>query len=921
MRTVVEQLAGINLEILGEKADDTQIKAAHDRAFDVQAVTDTFYKTFREVFEFTRSRVQGIQNEEQLHLFTQQLFNRLLFLSFIDKKGWLNLEGKGGYFDRLWHNYQAPRKNKSTSTPNFYRERLEPLFFEALNTPHNADMSEKDYADLQSMLQNSGTVPDKAVLEKSGTSPARLKKLEKLIGKTPFLNGGLFEKDEVDKYKELHIPDECFSTIFKKLFAAFNFTVMESTPFDEDVAIDPEMLGRVFEELVVGRHSTGSYYTPKSIVSFMCHEALKGYLESRIPGVDKEALELFVDDYDASKIKSRAEEVLDALRAVTVCDPACGSGAYLLGMLQELIHLRAALFDVAQLDSRTAYKRKLEIIHNNLYGTDLEIFAVNIARLRLWLSLIVEYEGDTPPPLPNLDFKIESGDSLLGPPIQQRSGEQLEFFDNTDKITLLAQGLKKKKEAYLRAQGAIKELVKKGISKQEEAIQKALQDSKFKRRDGKPVIFWHVHFFEVFADGGFDVVLANPPYVRQEQISEEKARLKEVFPEVYSGKADLFCFFYARAVEMLKPGGMFVFISPNKWFKAGYGSGLRTLMKNTCEVRQIIDFNDLPVFKSAVAYPMIFIAKKHEEGVEDFKQEFLFTDVTTLAPPYPDVKELVRQNAVSIPDMAIDEKRWLLMDPSILNKIAKMDEVGVPLKTYLKDCAINRGIVTGFNRAFFINGETRQKLIDEDPRSEEIIKPLIQGKDVKKWHVESRDQWIIFAKQGIDIDQYPAVKSHLAQWKKELTPKPKKASKGKKGRASGTYKWYELQSSIAYEAKLSQTKIVYPVIAQKPCFALDREHHYLNDKAFMIPLDDPYLLGVLNSEAVWFYLKAVCSPLQNNFIELRSPYILNLPVPDASAEEQKHLSGLVSKLLKSKAQTRVKLEQEINSFVDKLYGF
>jgi len=174
------------------------------------------------------------------------------------------------------------------------------------------------------------------------------------------------------------------------------------------------MLGRIFEELVTGRHETGSYYTPKPIVSFMCREALKGYLATHAPAESKAAIERFVEKHEPDDVRN-AGAVLDALRKVRVCDPACGSGAYLLGMLHELLDLRTALFHSRKLDTKSVYDRKLEIIQTNVYGVDVDPFAVNIARLRLWLSLAVDFEGPKPEPLPNLDYKVEVGDSVAAP--------------------------------------------------------------------------------------------------------------------------------------------------------------------------------------------------------------------------------------------------------------------------------------------------------------------------------------------------------------------------------------------------------------------------------------------------------------------------------------------------------------------------
>lgn len=212
--------------------------------------------------------------------------------------------------------------------------------------------------------------------------------LKDLIGSVPFLNGGLFEQDEVDKESGIIIPDECIDSILHDLFQKFAFTVTESTPLDVEVAVDPEMLGKVFEELVTGRHESGSYYTPKPIVSFMCRESLKGYLKTQnlSPTLSYEEKEqviaLLVDEQNPEKIDN-PEAVLEALKKVRTCDLACGSGAYLLGMLHELLDLRQCLSNAEEIDFNKAYQHKLEIIQNNLYGVDIDVFAVNIARLRL----------------------------------------------------------------------------------------------------------------------------------------------------------------------------------------------------------------------------------------------------------------------------------------------------------------------------------------------------------------------------------------------------------------------------------------------------------------------------------------------------------------------------------------------------------
>ncbi len=395
LRTAIEQIGELDLQLIGldrgKKAIElslSDIQQVHDKAFDVEKVTNRFFSEYKLVFESVEDSIEGIKDAEQKRLFTQKLFNRLMFIAFVQKKGWLEFNGSGDYFKALWQDYQ---KAKSQPLGNFYRDQLSHLFFAGLNDPDRQGDEE----------------------------------LIKLIGNVPYLNGGLFEEDASEMVPGIVVPDDAIEDILTKLFDRFNFTVSESTPLDVDVAVDPEMLGKVFEELVTNRHGSGSYYTPKPIVAFMCRETLKGYLKSKC-AEDGDKIDRFVDDHDSSDLAD-PEAVLNALKSVTACDPACGSGAYLLGMMHELLDLRACLFASNNLGAESVYGRKLEIIEHNLYGVDKDVFAVNIARLRLWLSLSVD--GDKPQPLPNLKYKLEQGDSLITPvAASQLSGNVLNLW-------------------------------------------------------------------------------------------------------------------------------------------------------------------------------------------------------------------------------------------------------------------------------------------------------------------------------------------------------------------------------------------------------------------------------------------------------------------------------------------------------------
>lgn len=557
--THVRTLCEHNLPALAFSGDWTaeQWLAKWSAAFDVEAVTKRFFAEYAEVFHEVEDNVKGVPKGEARRLYTQRLFNRLMFLYFIQRKGWLSFQGDRGYLRALFSAATLARED-------FLNDRLYWTFFAGLNTP-NEDKKLHAHVDLKERR-----------------------------GEVPFLNGGLFDlEDDYDVREKVHIPNAAFAKVLA-LFERYNFTVTESTPLDVEVAVDPEMLGKVFEELVTGRHESGSYYTPRPIVAFMCREALKHYLHGRVGGVREahhgepegrvgevreahhgepvgsadsthpttEAIARFVDDGDPSQLPD-PEAVLNALRAVKVCDPACGSGAYLLGMMQELLRLREALFATKGLDAVTVYKRKLEIIQNNLYGVDIDLFAVNIAKLRLWLSLAVDFEGKTPPPLPNLDFKIECGDSLTAPDPQEIPDLFRRLLVETaDRLTQL-------KAEFLSTYGANKKKLSEQIRKEEAKLRESLH-----QQEPTSAVDWRVGFAEAFKVGGFDIVLANPPYglinKRQNQqfghtIAAETVLLfkaSDEYKPILRGMVNVCSLFIRRSFSLLREKGVFVEIFP-----------------------------------------------------------------------------------------------------------------------------------------------------------------------------------------------------------------------------------------------------------------------------------------------------------------------------------------------------------------------
>lgn len=879
-RTLWQQLAGID-RVSRAKG----VTAALDAAFDVEPVTKAFFKQYREVFGRVENLIEGPFEGSGKRLFCQTLFNRLMFLYFLQRKGCLKFDGDANYLHALWKSHRAARRPESTALDAdaaggaFYATRLRLLFFTALANARSAGF-------------------DRA---RSSWAP--------LVGEVPFLNGGLFSEEPLDKLKGVVVPDEAIRLIVEDLFERFNFTITESTPTDIQVAVDPEMLGKVFEELVTGRHEHGSYYTPRPIVHFMCQEAVKGFLYSRQPDVPHGAIDRYVEDHDVSALTDdQALRIVEALREIRVVDPACGSGAYLLGMLQELLELRRLIWNEKLLrDPQREYDLKLHIIEKNVYGVDIDRFAVNIAMLRLWLSLTIEYEGDTPPPLPNLDYKIVRGDSLTGPaPVQV--GGQHDIFQQ--EAARRVRRISELKAEYMTKTGEEKSDLDRAIGEEMSELGKTLELTA-----AGNAVQWSVVFAEVFegrpsewagdSAGGFDAVLANPPYVRQELIRDQKPALKRVYGDLFSGAADLYVYFYYRAIQLLRPGGMLVFISSNKWMRSAYATNLRRQLGERTAVWSILNFGDLPVFQDTIAYPLVLVAQAGAPATS-----LRYADVPSLGAPYPDVRGVALRYGT---ERAVEAGRaadsWPPPDKQTARFICQMEEAGTPLGEYVNG-QIYYGIKTGLNEAFVIDGTTRERLVREDPNSEEIIKPFATGRAVKRWYVQETGTWIILTRVGVDIERYPAILRHLSQWEGGLRVRQDQGNH-----------WWELRP-CDYYAAFDSPKIVYPVITDRLRFAFGPPGLHSNDKTFVIPVDDFFLLGVLNSAAAWHWLSAKCSPLQNGFLEQRRIYLEHFPVPSASGSARRAIAGLVEDCAAAAARGSdlQTVESELNAAVAAAYG-
>ncbi len=589
-------------------------------AFDVAKVTNKFFQEYQKLFDWVKGELRVAREvnqrltEERRHFFTQRLMNRLLFLCFLQKKLWLDYNPRY-LFDLFDHCHELGA--------SFYDEYLWYVLFLGLNraTHRAADgMPEKE--------------------------------LRQRIGLLPFLNGGLFEQaDEWDYYKKLDISNEVFDRILGPdgLLRRYNFTVTESTPLDVQVAIDPEMLGRVYEQLISERNKLGAFYTPLVEVRFMVRESLKAYLADRAAFSDApDKIAALVDQERADALnETESLKVYRALLDAKVCDLAIGSGAFPVAMMREMVEiLRRLARTIAEGNLRlvvqdkldypqSLYALKLYVIQNCIFGADIDAFAVEIAKLRFWLSLVVdnpmhfesraEFEqrvGEIRP-LPNLLYKIRVGDSVLAKVGKinwdvveykgLKGGKSKTVKTARNVYDLMSHGALEKirqlKQDYFLMSDVEKQKRQAEIDRAEQDFERALLQGQAvpTDKDKNKHILWQVHFAEVFEgkDSGFDIMIANPPYVRQELLDKAyKDELADTYetllPDFHADKkSDLYVYFYLRALYLLKPRGVLCFICSNSWLDVGYGAPLQEYLLKHTRILGIYDNSAKRSFQSA----------------------------------------------------------------------------------------------------------------------------------------------------------------------------------------------------------------------------------------------------------------------------------------------------------------------------------
>jgi len=888
------------LALLGTQAPRLRLKDIFE-AFSVETLSKEFFDGYHRHYDticgYLTKHVEefSIFNSQLsiLHDYVKKMMGRIIFLHFLQKKGWLN---GNQYFLRdlyFMSPYQA----------DFLEQVLEPLFFGIFNTETN--QRERLFADEHW---------DKNLL-------AEWKNL-------PYLNGGLFERDTVDKL-HIKLPGSLYEDLFTFL-ASYNFTVDENDPDDAEVGVDPEMLGKIFESLLEDNKAKGAFYTPKEIVRYMCKESLIAYLSSCVSkspcpagrnlanlinssdsvGNDNRvsltaeggnnlqdsqdfasetsrSIRRFVEHHEMQPELEPYRDILDtALRNVKICDPAIGSGAFPMGLLNELWRCREAL---AQSNSQSEKKEisdnsfhsdceketsdcemsrvelKKQIIENNIYGVDIERGAIDIARLRFWLSIVVDAEE--PEPLPNFDYKFMQGNSL----IESYKGIDLSRISNRlrggqSKSTQLLLGLdsdfsKKNLQRLMRDYFSVTD------HKQKASMRQAINDEvkhlitdfiggsvsdldKLDPSANQDFFLWHTWFKDIFDNGGFDIVIGNPPYIRRTELPEEaKKQYERVFKSAVL-QYDIYLLFIEFGLSICNKDSQLCFINPIRFFNSDYGKGCRPIIIKNNYLWRVVDVSQIEVFKNAMTYPCVLHIQKQE--LKEYEIEYYTPQSLQVVNNVQDIdcKYLSKHNIINDQNcrIVVSEENGI---------IQKIDKISEPIETWFK---VARGLPN--NKVDF------------------------EGKNFK------------------------ALKSTMV----------------KKYRITESYKWVDTNYYAAFEGEmiiLPRTVLyLQATLKEEGIVLLDRIYYLINK----ISVNTRFVLGIINAKVTnyWFEYFYSTTKVSGGYFDLNGTQIKSIPIPKATPLQQKQIADLVSDILQMKKEdcnaNTASLEHEIDKIVYQLYN-
>jgi len=981
--------------------------------FSVDVLTKAFYNELSDWYAWAIKEIQfpndiddPHDNEKYNHEAAIRLITRLIFVWFLKQRKLIPWQFFDEHYiaqnllDGFTPNEVVNLFGKSKES-RYYKAILQNLFFAMLNSPMTAEgsteLTERHFRKLNENGSASRTDFDNNKLmryEKFFKNPNHF--VELANSTVPFLNGGLFDclddkengiyldaftdRDKINA--QLIIPDylffgedvgkdidlsefygdknkrkvsaRCIIDILKR----YNFTVEENTPFDQDVSLDPELLGKVFENLLASynpetqttaRKQTGSFYTPRDIVQYMVNEALVSHLK-RVVGVELEPQYRQLLDYSDEPLnltKEQRKSILEAVFKCKVLDPACGSGAFPVGMLQQMVHIlqridpdnemwRGMILEASlnsMQESMTLseeerreiqddvnrnfdescnnpdYARKLYLIENCIYGVDIQPIAIQISKLRFFISLVIDQKTNNNAsenfgirPLPNLEAKFVAANSLIR--LQKRDGNLFDIEDIKADEKLL-------RIAKHRIFGAktlrTKRKWKARVAELRQKIADALIKNDFiGNEQAADLVGWDMfdqHKFAPFFDPewmfgvqvGFDIVIGNPPYI---QLQANKGELGKL----YEGKGfitfvrtgDIYSLFYEQGWRMLKPDGNLCYITSNKWMRAGYGEKTREFFATKTNPELLIDFAGTKVFDNVtVDTNILLFSKSQNQG----KTRCCIVDGIS------NMSDFVRQSSF-IAEFGTSEA-WVILTPIEQSIKRKIESVGTPLKDW--DIQINYGIKTGFNEAFIISSEKRDEILancadeQERTRTENLIRPILRGRDIKRYSYHWSGLWLIatFPSRHYDIEMYPAVKDYLLsnfgmerleQTGNEYIIKGEKV----KARKKTNNKWFETQDSISYWEDFDKPKIIWGNLNLKPSYALAEGAFYVNAPSPMIVPASKYLLAILNSKVGDYYIRNLGVTRNGGYFEYKPMFVEQLPVPIISEDEQEALEIILS---------------------------
>ena len=945
---------------------------------DTEALNKGFYTDLFRWFEwavgeatFPTQEQKVLQPEEHII----RLITRLLFVWFIKEKGLVadDVFNETKISDLL--------KNYDRDTgDSYYRAVLQNLFFATLNT----EIGKRGFSKEKNATHRNFS------LYRYKKEIADPKALVDLFAQTPFINGGLFDCLDSEEatsdggyridcfsdvhYRKLSIPNRLFFDQQRGLFPLLNrykFTVEENTPIEQEVALDPELLGKVFENLLAAynpetrqtaRKQTGSYYTPRAVVDYMVDEALIAALAQKCQPTDgegefwEECLRYLLNyddafnDADELFEEDKKGDIVRAIADLKVLDPAVGSGAFPMGVLHKLtLALRRidpdnerwkalqkerarekadAAFETKDQQERDAelleisetfekysgdFGRKLYLIQNSIFGVDIQPIACQIAKLRFFISLAIEQEPDETAknfgirPLPNLETRFIAADTLL-----KLKDERMLTSETAQS---LERQLLENREQHFHASTRRKKLAYKKKDKQLRGkLAQALESLGFPADDANKIAEWDPYDQNASAEwfdaeymfgnrDGFDAVIGNPPYVQLQKDGGKLGRLyKDSGYETFARTGDVYYLFYEKGLALLKPStGHLCFISSNQWMRVNSARSLRVLVEKQNPLRLINLGAD--VFETVTVNTCILLVNRLPNEN---------------APLVADLRKATQEFPPSewVPLRLANGETWIILSDSEQRIKDKMEAVGTPLKEW--DIAINYGIKTGYNTAFIIDNATRESLIAEDPKSAEIIKPVLRGQDIQRYRAEWAGLCLIDTHNGygdvsaVEISDYPAVKSHLDGFYPQLRQRQDKG---------GTP--YNLRN-CAYHDDFEKEKIVWGNLNDRAKFSHVPKGMFVNAPSTILTPFNHYLLSSLNSKLLDWYFRLIGAERDGGYYEYKPMFIERLPLPQISSAKQRPFVRLVDCILEAKDAAPLadtsELEAEIDRLVYGLYG-